>query len=211
MIKLITVLYVKAHPQSAEKSNSSKLANHFLEAYQQEYSEHKVEILDLYNENIPFLDVDILSAWRKLDAQEQLTENELNKAQRMDELTAQFLNADKVIFSAPFWNLNYPPMLKAYIDTICISGKTFKSTDHGFIGLVPDKPVLLIETRGGIFSEGPAAEMQHSERYLKSIMKFIGIENFSSVIAEGLDIDPNNQDPIIKKAKEELTKISKYF
>lgn len=64
-------------------------------------------------------------------AKEKLTPSELEKSERMDELTDQFMAADKVVCSAPFWNLSFPPMLKAYMDTICIVGKTFHYTAEG--------------------------------------------------------------------------------
>lgn len=207
----MTLLYVKANPKSDRDSYSAQLANFFLTNYKQNHPNETIEKLDLYNEDIPFLDVDVFRAWGKFAKQEDLTGLELEKVERMDELTNQFLNADKVVVAAPFWNLSYPPMLKAYIDTICINGKTFHYTESGPEGLVPDKPCLLIETRGGIYSKGPSAELEFSQRYLKTIMGFMGIKNFQSVIAEGLDIDPNKRRDIIKKAEEELVTLSKTF
>jgi len=208
---MANVLFVKVNPKSDDHSASTTLANYFLEQYKAENPNDTIEKLDLYNEDIPFLDVDVFSAWGKFAEQKDLTEVEAEKVTRMDKLTNQFLEADKVIFAAPFWNLSYPPMLKAYIDTICINGKTFHYTESGPEGLVPDKPCLLIETRGGIYSKGPSAELEFSQRYLKTIMGFMGIKNFQSVIAEGLDIDPNKRRDIIKKAEEELVTLSKTF
>ena len=37
------------------------------------------------------------------------------------------------------WNLSFPPVLKAYIDTITVAGKTFKYTAEGPQGLLTDK------------------------------------------------------------------------
>lgn len=205
------LLYVKASPKEDEDSHSAQLANLFLDAYQQSNPSHQIEVLDLYNEDIPFLDVDVFSAWGKFTIQEELTSSELSKVERMDELTDQFLNADKIIVAAPFWNLGYPPMLKAYIDTICIADKTFKYTENGPVGLVPDKPFLIIETRGGFYSKGSAANLEYSQSYLKTIMRFMGINDLTSVIAEGLDFNPKKQDDIIHHAKEELIELSKTF
>lgn len=205
------VLYVKVNPKSDDQSRSSVLANHFIEEYKGHNPDDTIEKLDLYKADIPFLDVDVFSAWGKFAAHEELTETEMIKALRMDELTSQFLEADKLIFAIPFWNLSYPPMFKAYIDTICIAGKTFHYTEHGPVGLVPEKPLLLIETRGGMYSEGPAANMENSQRYFKTIMGFMGLKNVTSVIAEGLDIDPNQTDAILEEAKQKLTDIAGNF
>ncbi|MBS4220925.1 FMN-dependent NADH-azoreductase [Bacillus sp. FJAT-49711] len=208
---MANVLYIKVNPKSDEQSRSSMLANHFIEEYKRHHPEDTVEKLDLYKADIPFLDVDVFSAWGKFAAHEELTETEMIKALRMDELTSQFLEADKLIFATPFWNLSYPPMLKAYIDTICIAGKTFHYTENGPVGLVPEKPLLLIEARGGIYSEGPAAEMENSYRYFKTIMGFMGLKNFTPVIAEGLDIDPNQTESILVEARQKLTNIAVDF
>lgn len=205
------LLYIKANPKKDEDSHSAQLANFFLDAYLQSNPSHQIDILDLYNEDIPFLDVDIFSVWGKFTSQEDLTQSELTKVKRMDELTEQFLNVDKIIVAAPFWNLGYPPILKAYIDTICIADKTFKYTENGPVGLVPNKPFLIIETRGGIYSNGSAANLEYSQSYLKTIMRFIGIKDFTSVIVEGLDFVPNKQDDIIQNAENKLKELSITF
>lgn len=202
------VLYVKANPKADEYSYSSRLANAFLEEYQKHHPEDEIVKLDLYKAEIPFLDVDVFSAWGKFASHDELTEIEKSKAEHMDQLTTQFLEADRVIFSAPFWNLSYPPMLKAYIDTICIAGKTFEYTEKGPVGLVPDKPVLLIEARGGIYSKGPGAEMENSQRYLKTIMNFMGIQNFTPFIIEGLHLDPTKAEDIYQEAEERVKKLA---
>ncbi|RSK53985.1 FMN-dependent NADH-azoreductase [Bacillus canaveralius] len=205
------VLYVKVNPKADEQSYSSRLANAFLEEYKTLHPEDEVEKLDLYKEEIPFLDVDVFSAWGKFASHDELTEVEREKAQHMDQLTNQFLEADKVIFSAPFWNLSFPPMMKAYIDTICIAGKTFQYTEKGPVGLVPDKPVLLIEARGGIYSVGPAAEMEFSQKYLKTVMNFMGIQSFTPFIIEGLHLDPAKEELIYQEAEQKIKEMAAEF
>lgn len=208
---MANVLYVKVNPKSDKKSESAQLANYFFDLYKEKNKGDVVDKLDLYESEIPFLDVDVFSAWGKFASKAKLTKVEQVKAERMDQLTNQFLNADKVVFAAPFWNLGYPPMLKAYIDTICIAGKTFKYTENGPVGLVSDKPLLLIETRGGFYSEGPTAELENSQRYLRTIMGFMGVKNFNSVIAENLDVNENHKEKAIEQAKKELKKNAEQF
>jgi FMN-dependent NADH-azoreductase len=209
--KVGKLLYIKVNPKKDEDSVSATLANDFLTMYQKTKNDVTIEKLDLYNQDIPFLDVDVFSAWGKFASHDDLTEVEQEKVKRMDELTNQFLEADKIVISAPFWNLSYPPMFKAYIDTICIAGKTFKYTETGPVGLLQGKSVLLIESRGGIYSKGPAAELENSLRYLKTIMNFMGIQSFIPVIAEGLDIDENYREKAIQEARAQLKEISYKF
>ncbi|MFS0574919.1 NAD(P)H-dependent oxidoreductase [Sporosarcina sp. 179-K 3D1 HS] len=205
------LLYVKVNPKEDGNSDSSILANFFLEEYRVHNPQDEIEILDLYKSDIPFLDVDVFRAWGKFASKEKLTPVEQEKSERMDQLTDQFMEADKIVFSAPFWNLSFPPMLKAYMDTICIVGKTFHYTAEGAAGLLEDRPCLLIETRGGFYSEGPNAELEFSKSYLQAIMSFLGITNFKAIIAEGLDVNSSNPDQMRANCRAELSELAKTF
>lgn len=206
-----TVLFVKVNPKTDDQSASTTLANYFLDEYGEYNRAIIIEKLDLYDDDIPLLDVDLFSAWEKMEIGAELTPVEREKVNQAEKLLDQFVNADKVIIAAPFWNLSYPPLFKAYIDMICIKDKTFEYTEEGPVGLIPDKSLLLIETRGGYYSEGPAAELEHSQRYLKSVMKFVGIESISMVIAEGLDVDEKHREVSLAKAKAELDVLVSQF
>ncbi|MNI89554.1 FMN-dependent NADH-azoreductase [compost metagenome] len=91
-------------------------------------------------------------------------------------------------------------MVKAYIDAICIAGKTFQYTANGPEGLLKGKKAVHIQARGGIYSEGPAKELEFGDRYLRSVLNFIGIADFESVIAEGMAQNPKEADHIKEKA-----------
>lgn len=54
---------------------------------------------------------------------ETLSENQQQKVARFNELTDQFLSADKVVIANPMWNLNVPTRLKAWVDTINVAEK----------------------------------------------------------------------------------------
>lgn len=205
------LLYVKVNPKADEASYSTRLAQTFLDEYRTAHPTDEIVTLDLYRDDIPFLDVDVFSAWGKFAAQSELTQQEQDKVRRMNELTDQFLAADKVVFSAPFWNLSFPPMMKAYIDTICVAGKTFKYTETGPIGLVEDKPVLFIEARGGHYSDGPAAQMEFSVKYLKTIMNFMGVQNFQHLLIEELAANPDKAEDIFQQGVVEAKSLAKRF
>src|SRR5699024_3735453 len=70
------------------------------------------------------------------------------KVKRLEELSNQFVNADKYVFVTPFWNFSFPPVMKAYLDSVSVAGKTFKYTAEGPVGLLPDKKALHIQARG---------------------------------------------------------------
>ena len=61
------------------------------------------------------------------------------KIARFNELTDQFLAADKIVIANALWNLNIPTKLKAWFDTVNVAGKTFRYTENGPEGLVTGK------------------------------------------------------------------------
>ena len=124
----------------------------------------------------------------------------------MNNLLEQFLDADKYVFVTPLWNFTIPPKMKAYLDNICIVNKTFKYTEKGPVGLLHDKKAVHIQARGGVYSSGPLVELELGDRYLNTILSFIGITQKQSIFVEGMNATPDKADEIkaiaISKAKE---------
>ncbi|MBA4541341.1 FMN-dependent NADH-azoreductase [Thermoactinomyces daqus] len=194
------VLYITANPKPIDESFSLRVGKAFLERYKEIRPEDEIVELDLYKTEIPYIDEEVFSGWGKLAKGADLTPEEKKKVDRINELTEQFVSADKYVFVTPFWNFLFPPKLKAYIDTICIAGKTFKYTENGPVGLLKGKKAVHIQARGGVYSEGPAREVEFSDRYLRTVLQFIGITDVESVIAEGMAAFPEQADAILEKA-----------
>ena len=94
-----TLLAVKAHPLMSEDSKSMKVFYAFLDSYKKSNPEDEIIVLDLYNEDFPEIDLDILTGWNDLRAGTEfsaLTANQQQKIARFNESTEQFLAADKV-------------------------------------------------------------------------------------------------------------------
>jgi FMN-dependent NADH-azoreductase len=208
------ILYITANPKSDEQSYSLSVGKAFLDAYRQANPQDEIIELDLYKIDIPLIDKDVFNGWGKLQqgiAFEQLTAAEKAKVSRINELTDQFIAADKYIFVTPMWNFSIPPKMKAYIDTICIAGKTFKYTEQGSVGLLTGKRAVHIQARGGIYSEGPAKEFEFGDRYLRTVMNFIGITDVETVVVEGMAQMPDEAENIRAKAIERAREVAKRF
>ena len=120
----------------------------------------------------------------------------------------EFLAADTVVIGAPMYNFTIPSQLKAWIDRIAIAGKTFRYTENGPEGLAGGKRVVIAVARGGVYSEGsPAAAFEHLETYLRGVFNFIGIEP-EFVIAEGLNLSPDNRMNVIEQALGETLRLA---
>jgi FMN-dependent NADH-azoreductase len=193
------VLYITAHPHDDTQSFSMAAGKAFIEKYKEVNPAHEVAVIDLYNEDIPQIDADVFSGWGKLQTGkgfEELSDSEKAKVGRLTELVDQFVDADKYVFVTPFWNFSFPPVMKAYIDAVSVAGKTFKYTEHGPIGLLTDKKALHIQARGGIYSEGPAAQMEMGHRYLDLMMQFYGVPSFEGLFIEGHAAMPDKAQEI---------------
>ena len=91
--------------------------------------------------------------------------------------------------------------LKAWFDTIIRAGKTFSYGEQGPEGLLKDKRAIVVETRGGVYTTGPAASFNHQEPHLKTLLGFIGISDVQFIHAEGLDMGPDSQASGLAHAK----------
>ncbi|MBP2628797.1 MAG: FMN-dependent NADH-azoreductase [Firmicutes bacterium] len=204
---MANVLAIMANPR--KNSHTMQIMHSFLKAYRNYNPIDTITELNLYETQIPVINTAVLEAWNK--AKEQLTVEEKALVDKVDHFTSQFLEADKVVIAAPMWNLQFPPMLTAYIANITVAGKTFKYTETGWEGLVPNKPVLLIHVRGGVFSDCPAQAYDHAIPYLKSVCNLLGISDFKTIICEGIEAYPNKSKEILEQAVLEATQLAEVF
>ena len=144
-----------------------------------------VEHLDLAADAPTHLDGDSLGFRLGIDA-EGLTRRQRDENAVSERLVKQFLDADVVVIGAPMYNFSVPSQLKAWIDRVAQAGRTFKYTEKGPVGLAGGKTVVIVSTRGGVYSSGPAAAMDHQESYLRAVLGFFGVTDVRFVRAEGL-------------------------
>lgn len=198
------VLYIKANAKEDGESRTYKISDSFIEAYKKSNPEDEIITLDLYEEGIDFLPKGQLAELHRPKPGE-------GKDHPILKYAFQFLEADKYIVAAPFWNLSFPAILKAYIDYISVTGITFKYTAEGAVGLCQGKKAAYIVARGGVYSDGPAAAVEMGERYLRTIFGFLGVKDFTTIAAEGVDVIGVDVNAIVGKAIEEAQKVAKEF
>ncbi|WP_334077878.1 NAD(P)H-dependent oxidoreductase [Paenibacillus sanfengchensis] len=205
---MATVLYITAHPLDPEESFSLAVGKEFIEAYREANPTDEVIHLDMYKEDIPQFDADVLRGWGKLrtgSSFEQLSDAEKSKVARLEAIVDQYVAADKYVYVSPMWNFSIPPVLKAYTDATSIPGKTFKYTKNGPIGLLSGKKALHIQASGSVYSEGPLAPIEMGYSYLTKVLQFYGIPSVESIFVEGtasLEKAPAIKEKAIAHAKE---------
>ncbi|MFC4077092.1 FMN-dependent NADH-azoreductase [Salinithrix halophila] len=204
------LLYITANPKAEADSYGLKTGSQLIRAYRENHPKDPITHLDLYREEIPFLDADVMAAWGKLAAGasfDSLTGEERSKVSRIAELTDQFISADRYVFVSPMWNFSLPPVLKAYIDTVCIAGKTFQYTEAGPVGLLQGKRAVHIHATGGVYSQAPADAMDFSGRYLTTLLNFLGISDVETIHVEGMNQYPDKVEDILKQAMARAWKV----
>ncbi len=195
------VLYIKANPKSDEESRTFRISEHFIREYKKHHPEDEIITLDLYKEDIHFLDAKGV----------QLKYDPGKADDPMLRYALQFKDADKYVFAEPFWNLGIPSILKAYIDYICITKLTFAYTVDGPVGLLKNKKCLNIITRGGAYSEGPYAALEMGDKYLRNILGFLGITDYTTISADMLDIIGVDVEGVVANAMKQAEELAKTF
>ena len=114
----------------------------------------------------------------------------------------QFAEADIIVVAAPYWDLSFPAILKAYFEQVNVLGLTFEYTDEGFPrGLCKAKKLIYVTTAGG-----PIISDEYGYGYVKALAQgFYGIADVCQVKAEGLDVIGADVKEILHKALDGFT------
>ena len=118
-----------------------------------------------------------------------------------DALIAELEAADLIVIGSPMYNFGITTQLKAWFDHVLRAGRTFRYTPEGPVGLLPGKQAVVIQTRGGVYSVGPAQARDHQEPHLRTMLGFIGITDLSFIHAEGLGISPASREAGLAAAR----------
>lgn len=208
---MANVLFVKANSRPAEQAVSVQLYDAFLASYKEAHPQDKVVELDLFAENLPYYDTDKINGMFKLGKGLELTAEEQAATNLVNKYLDQFLAADKVVFAFPLWNFTVPAVLHTYLDYLSQAGKTFRYTAEGPVGLLTDKKVALLNARGGVYSEGPAAAVEMSLKYVQTLLGFWGVQDVTTVIVEGHNQFPDKAEEIIAEGIQKATSIAAAF
>ena len=143
-----------------------------------------IVVRDLGANPPPHLDQETIGAFYTPEAERTAEQN--RKLALSDELIDELFAADAIVIAAPMHNFGITSSLKAWIDQVARVGRTFEPTGQGPKGLVTDRPVYVVTTRGGVYGPGtPFNHLDHLEPYLRRALNFIGLEDISFIYAEG--------------------------
>ncbi|WP_114953890.1 FMN-dependent NADH-azoreductase [Sphingosinicella terrae] len=175
------VLIVTSSAQAGE-SVSTRLADDFASALLARHPGAKIVRRDVGTEPIPHLTPATVAGVRA----EPRTEAEQEARALSDRLIAELQAADLIVIASPMYNFGMSSTLKTWFDHVLRARVTFRYTETGPEGLLKDKKAIVIESRGGLYSEGPAGVMDTQEPHIRTLLGFMGIDDVEWVRAERL-------------------------
>jgi FMN-dependent NADH-azoreductase len=190
------ILLIDSSPRG-EMSYTRKLSQAVIEKIKKKYPNSTVIHRDLTTSPLPHVDPFHLNAF--FNSPEQHTEDDKRAIRDSNEIIRDLLHSDTLVIGIPMWNFSIPSVLKAWIDHLARAGKTFRYTPSGPEGLVTGKKVYLAIGSGGVYSEGPAKNMDFVEPYMRAILGFLGMKDVSVIRVEGVAM-PDLQDKALDKA-----------
>jgi FMN-dependent NADH-azoreductase len=138
---------------------------------------------------------------------EAVTEVEFAARRLSDELIGELKAADTIVIGAPMYNFSVPTTLRAWFDHVLRAGVTFQYADGAVRGLLGGKRVIVIESRGGLYSEGPAKAIDFQEPYLRHLLGFVGITDVTFVHAEKIGFGPDARTASLEAAKARISQV----
>ena len=176
----MSILFVNACVR--KNSRTLVLAKHILSNMSGEVIE-----VNLNQENILPLNRELLEKRERLISSQ-------NKNDPMFYYARQFAEADEIVIAAPFWDLSFPGILKAYMEQITVSGITFEYNNGIPCGLCKAKSLTYITTSGGpIFAD-------FGYEYIKTLAKnFYGINETKAYRAMNLDVNMISAEDVLTK------------
>jgi FMN-dependent NADH-azoreductase len=112
--------------------------------------------------------------------------------------------ADWVVIGTPMNNYTVPSTLKAWIDHIVRIRRTFASTPEGKVGLLRDRPVVVVSAHGGFCGDTPPGQPDFLTPYLRAILHTIGIDQVEFIRLEGLARGPERVAQALDGARDWL-------
>ena len=189
-------------------SVSRQLTAQTVAAWRAAHPELQVDYLDLAAQPVAHYGGEALAL--RQGQTENLSEAQQRENAVTERLLAQFLAADVVVLGAPFYNFSIPTQLKAWIDRIVQPGRTFRYTTDGPEGLAGGKVVVIASSRGGVYSGSEAARsLDYQERYLETVLGFIGVTDVRVVRAEGLGLGADAKAAALAQADEAIAALER--
>ena len=112
--------------------------------------------------------------------------------------------ADRIVIAAPFWDMSFPAVLKAFFEQTSLYDITFADNGKECVGLCRCEKVLYITTRGMDIRTGDSREQ--GSPYIKALSSLWGLGDIVTLATKNMDYssEEENERKIQEAIKEGL-------
>ncbi|MFA6292311.1 MAG: NAD(P)H-dependent oxidoreductase [Victivallales bacterium] len=199
------LLHIIATPRG-EESRTLKVTNVFLDTFKEKHADWVLDELDLGKEELPSLTVKRVDGKYVLLGGKDLYGDMKESWQDIISHIERFISADAYLISTPMWNFSIPYTLKQYI--IVQPKYLFRYTANGVEGLVKNKKMVVVSSRGGEYVSEDTRGADFQEPYLRFVFGFVGITDVTFVKAEPMDMGEETQKQRIRDAQKTARKVA---
>jgi FMN-dependent NADH-azoreductase len=122
-----------------------------------------------------------------------------------EQLIGEIETTDALIINTPMHNFTVPAALKLWIDYTLRIHRTFASTPEGKVGLMRDRPSIVIVGSGGVHSGERARQPDFLTPYLRYALGSIGIQSVQFLLLQGLVMGEATVAEALDAARAQLT------
>lgn len=120
------------------------------------------------------------------DAIVQRAEHHLPAFAESETLIQEIEACNYLIVATPMHNFSVPASLKLWIDYVLRAGRTFTYRDGYKVGLLEDRPTLVVVGSGGTHDGPRARQPDYLSPYFAHVLATIGITNVQFIRLQGL-------------------------
>lgn len=121
-----------------------------------------------------------------------------------EKLIAELEDSELLLIVTPMHNFAVPATLKLWLDHVIRIHRSFESTPQGKIGLMQDRPTVVLVSSGGFHAGPRAKQADFLTPYLRYALASIGISNVHFILLEGLVFGPDAVGTAVDAARAAL-------
>lgn len=103
-----------------------------------------------------------------------------------ERLIGELEGSAALVISTPMHNFTVPASLKLWIDHVLRINRSFSSTQAGKVGLLKDRPTLVLVSSGGFHLGERALQPDFLTPYLRHALRTMGIKQVDFVYLQGM-------------------------
>lgn len=200
---MTTLLVLDTSPR--QDSKSRHLTQKFVSEWTRVHPNGTVLHQDIGANPPEHLDDELIDALRRNP--DELNQRQSSVVTTSDAAIEELTKADMIVIGAPLHNFTITGALRTWIDHVARPGKTFGYGANGPEGLLKNKPIYVLSTRGGQYGDGSPdnphpADFQSD--YLRHIFGFMGVQSVNIIAANGMDMGDDPRAAGLSQAEEAI-------